>query len=136
MVHDEETADLGPNAQRFLDHLLTGLDVFDLEFENFEPLFATHETKGKGLLFSQVKVKGRGKYKFKEGESKQLFMLSITEEGMEWPCVKGASSFPFRENQTPEVCALLILSGMARKLPVYPQIGCERCIGRNEQTDT
>ena len=135
MVHDEETAILGPNAQRFMDHLEIGLDAFDLNFADFAPWYATHETKGKGILFSQVKVKGRGKYKFKEGESKELFMLSITEKGMEWPYVKKASSFPFIEDQTPEACALLILSGMVRKLPVYPQIGCERCIGRNEQTD-
>ena len=132
MVHDEETAILGPNAQRFMDHLEIGLDAFDLNLADFAPWYATHETKGKGILFSQVKVKGRGKYKFKEGESKELFMLSITEKTVEWPYVRNAKGFIFSEDQTPEQCALLILSGMARKRPIYPPIcGCHLC----EETD-
>ena len=117
---------LGPLTQRFMDHLGRGLDAFDLEFEDYNPTISHHETKGIGILMDQVKLKGRGKYKFKRGECRGLFFISITEEGIDWPFVKEASTFPFNEDQTPEECALLILSGIARKLPIYPQI-CDQC---------
>jgi hypothetical protein len=121
-----EQTELGPLTQRFMDHLNRGLEAFDLEFEDYNPVISKHKTKGIGILMDQVKTKGRGKYKFKENECRELFHISITEEGIGWPFIKNASIFPFDENQTPEECALLILSGIARKLPIYPQI-CDEC---------
>ena len=117
---------LAPLTQRFMDHLGRGLDAFDLEFEDYNPIISNHETQGIGILMDQVKLKGRGKYKFKRDECRRLFFISITEEGIGWPYVKSASIFPFSEDQTPEDCALLILSGIARKLPIYPHI-CDQC---------
>lgn len=118
-----EQQELGPLTQRFMDHMQRGLDAFDLDFEDYNPVIAHHETKGVGILMDQIKLKGRGKYKFKhDKECRELFHLGITEEGICWPLVKDASIFPFTEDQTPEIYALLILSGIARKLPIYPQI--------------
>ena len=121
-----EQPELGPLTQRFMDHLGRGLDAFDLEFEDYNPIISLHETKGIGILMDQVKTKGRGRYTFKRGECRKLFFISITEEGIGWPYIKSASIFPFSEDQTPEECALLILSGIARKLPIYPHI-CDQC---------
>ena len=75
----KETTNLGPIAQGFLNHLTTGLELFDLDFEKFDPFFDVHQDYGKGIIFNQVQIKGRGKYKFKRGENKNLFLISIDE---------------------------------------------------------
>ena len=127
-----EQPELGPLTQRFMDHLGRGLDAFDLEFEDYNPIISLHETKGIGILMDQVKTKGCGRYTFKRGECRRLFFISITEEGIGWPYVKSASIFPFSEDQTPEDCALLILSGIARKLPIHPRL----CLSCEEEYET
>ena len=127
-----EQPELGPLTQRFMDHLGRGLDAFDLEFEDYNPIISLHETKGIGILMDQVKTKGCGRYTFKRGECRKLFFISITEEGIGWPYVKSASICPFTEDQTPEDCALLILSGIARKLPIHPQL----CLSCEEEYET
>ena len=120
---------LGPNAQAFVDHLVTGLELFDLDFNKFEPHYATHEEYGKGILFNQVQIRGKGKYQFKRGEFKELFIISIDEKAIRWPALKEAGSFPIgdkNKENNPQQIALLVLSAMVRKMPIPPP-RCEDC---------
>tara|TARA_R100001082_G_scaffold92398_1_gene59052 strand:- start:715 stop:1179 length:465 start_codon:yes stop_codon:yes gene_type:complete len=126
----KETTDLGPIAQGFLNHLTTGLELFDLDFNKFDPFFAVHQDYGKGIIFNQVQIKGRGKYKFKRGENKNLFLISIDEKSIRWPAVKNSGSFPIgygKKDNNPQEAALLVLSAIVRKMPIYPLPLCETC---------
>ena len=97
---------LPPNVQLFLEHLILGLDCFDLDFYAYKPLEVQHETHGIGVTFSQLysahKISAEHNVIISNGA------LHLT----------GGGSFPFTNEQAPLKVMLLLLSAMVTQVPL------------------
>ena len=89
-----------------------------------------NKKKTKQSSFTKLSIFQNQKYKFKKGENKNLFLISIDEKSIRWPAVKNSGSFPIghgKQDNNPQEAALLVLSAIVRKMPIYPLPLCETC---------
>ena len=129
---------LGPNAERFANHLSEGIENFGCDFSDFDPAIGDHQDLGIGLVVNQIRI--NGDELSDEPEDVQLradhtdYMIFAAEDGIHYPAVEHAGMIPFSAEsdgdippQTPERTALLFLASMVCQHPIPAQM-CSICV--------
>ena len=135
---------LGPNAQKFAEHLEAGLELFGINFQDYAPRIGQHKAHGMSLVFNQIDAEIWEDYDFSV-EFDDL-IVSVDEEAVRYPAREDAAVLPLQsiagldgtDGNSPESAALIFLSAIVKKRPIPPMI-CESCKKKleeeNEQTD-
>ena len=139
---------LGPNAKRFADHLDAGLEMFGLDFKDFNPRFGVHEEHGMSLVFNQIDPNHFEEYdlSLKKDWGFDDLIVAVDEKAVRYPAVEHAAIYPFEpmagfvkrgtdtNENSPEYAALMFLTAIVKKKPIPPMI-CEQCECENEEKE-
>jgi hypothetical protein len=106
-----------PNVRTFMEHLVVGLECFDLDLLDYNPLEVEHKKHGRGVTFSQI-IGGR---KNNEGR----YHVIVSERGLILP---NGGSLPYSNEQQPTMVMLLLLSAMVDQRPLEFE-PCKSCKG-------
>ena len=104
-----------PNVRIFMEHLVVGLECFDLDLLDYKPIEVEHKKHGRGVTFSQI-IGGR---KNNEGR----YHVIVSERGLILP---SGGSLPYSNEQQPTMVMLLLLSAMVHQRPLEFE-PCESC---------
>lgn len=104
-----------PNVRTFMEHLVVGLECFDLDLLDYNPLEVEHKKHGRGVTFSQI-IGGR---KNNEGR----YHVIVSERGLILP---SGGSLPYSNEQQPTMVMLLLLSAMVDQRPLEFE-PCDSC---------
>tara|TARA_R100001129_G_scaffold15798_1_gene10358 strand:- start:31 stop:426 length:396 start_codon:yes stop_codon:yes gene_type:complete len=120
MPKSKKQINLGPNAERFADHLSLGIDCFQLDIDDYIPTIVSHDEHGPGFLISQLSLVDH------ERDYCARHTIVATESGVVWAdSAVTKNTIVFNEDQPPEKAALLVLSAIVRKVPlVAPSCPC------------
>lgn len=105
---------LPANVQVFLEHLIIGLDCFELDFYAYKPLEVLHDTHGTGVTFSQL---------YSAHKTSADHNVIISNSALH---LTGGQQIPFSNEQTPLKVMLLLLSAMVTQTPLEME-PCPKC---------
>ena len=117
---------LSPNVRTFMEHLVVGLECFDLNLLDYNPLEVEHKKHGRGVTFSQI-TKGQIEniYGSQNIRNEGRYHVIVSETGLILP---QGGRLPYSNEQSPIKVMLLLLSAMVDEKPLkFDSSG--HCIG-------
>ena len=98
-----------------MEHLVVGLECFDLDLLDYNPLEVEHKKHGRGVTFSQIMGGGKN--------NNGRYHVIVSERALILP---SGGSLPYSNEQQPTMVMLLLLSAMVDERPLEFE-PCDSC---------